>query len=402
MLAVFCHDWSGFTNVVRCMNDGIDDFLRCPFGRDEASARLQRLLSYRAGADHIPQARAWQPENLIGSSPKFLEVVDQLPAVAQSDATTLLLGETGTGKEVFARAVHYLSERKGYAFIPVNCGSLPDNLLENELFGHVKGAYTDASTNETGILRAAEGGTVFLDEVDSLSPVAQVKLLRFLQDHQYRPLGSSTSITANVRVVAASNANLRNLVQSKAFREDLFYRLHVLSLRVPPLRDRPDDIPLLAEFFLKRFRLAVHSAALRFSPASIQKLLMHTWPGNIRELEAVIHRAVVLCRNSVISTGYIELGSDQPEPVESQLRLKDAKQSLVERFERLYLIGLLDNHHGNVSRAAREAGKERRAFQRLVKKYNLDCEQFRKSSLMISRSSQIAGETACATIRQKE
>jgi DNA-binding NtrC family response regulator len=383
LLAVFCREWNGLEGLARCMNDGIDDFLRCPFGPDELAARLVRLLAYGKSPTGLsgPDRRPWQPDNLIGRSPAFFRVLDQLHSMSHCDATVLLLGETGTGKEVFGRAVHYLGMRKGHAFIPVNCGSLPDNLLENELFGHAKGAYTDASTSEKGLLRSAEGGTLFLDEIDSLTLGSQVKLLRFLQDHEYRPLGSPRSVTADVRVVAATNANLRRLVEAKMFREDLFYRLNILSLRIPPLRDRPDDIPLLAEHFLNRFRPANQSTALRFSPAVIHKLVTHNWPGNIRELEGVIYRVAVLCRNQVISTADIDLNLDQPEPGPVQANLKEAKQTMVESFERMYLIGLLDNNGGNVSRAAREAGKERRAFQRLVRKYNLNREQFRKTGV---------------------
>lgn len=384
LLAVFCRNWDGLEGAARCMNDGIDDFLRCPFGKDEMIARLERLLTYSSYACHTSRGGEppWQPETMIGRSPKFLQALARLQSISQSEATVLLHGETGTGKEVFGRAVHYLGPRKSHAFIPVNCGSLPDNLFENELFGHVKGAYTDASTSEQGLLRAAEGGTIFLDEVDSLSMNAQVKLLRFLQDHEYRPLGSSVSLNADVRVVAATNANLRSMVEAKFFREDLFYRLNILSLRIPPLRDRPEDIPLLAEHFLRQFRPQNQPSAVRFSPAVIQKLLSHNWPGNIRELEGVIYRAVVLCRNPVISAADIDLNLDQQaDQAPAQSNLKEAKQTVVESFERLYLIGLLDNHGGNVSRAAREAGKERRSFQRLVRKYNLNREQFRKTNV---------------------
>jgi DNA-binding NtrC family response regulator len=382
LLAVFCADWIGLESVALCMNDGIDDFLRCPFGRDEVSARLKRLLTYgslarRAGAGG---GRASQPETLIGRSPKFVEALDKLESIAQSDATVLIQGETGTGKEVFGRAIHYLGPRRSRPFIPVNCGSLPDNLLENELFGHVKGAYTDASTSESGLLRSAEGGTLFLDEVDTLSMGSQIKLLRFLQDHEYRPLGSAASLTADVRVVAATNSNLRTLVEARAFREDLFYRLNILSLRIPALRTRLEDIPTLAEHFLERFRPRGRTCALRFSPAAMQKLVGHDWPGNIRELEGVLQRAVVLCRTPVITTADIDFNLDRVEPELGRTSLRAAKQTAIEHFERLYLIDLLDNHGGNISRAAKEAGKERRSLQRLIRKYNLDREQFRGSA----------------------
>jgi DNA-binding NtrC family response regulator len=262
----------------------------------------------------------------------------------------------------------------------VNCGSLPDNLLENELFGHVKGAYTDASTSESGLLRSAEGGTLFLDEVDTLSMGSQIKLLRFLQDHEYRPLGSAASLTADVRVVAATNSNLRTLVEARAFREDLFYRLNILSLRIPALRTRLEDIPALAVHFLERFRPRGRTCALRFSPAAMQKLVGHDWPGNIRELEGVLQRAVVLCRTPVVTTADIDFNLDRVEPELGRTSLRAAKQTAIEHFERLYLIDLLDNHGGNISRAAKEAGKERRSLQRLIRKYNLDREQFRGSA----------------------
>jgi DNA-binding NtrC family response regulator len=380
LLSVFCKDWSGLEGAVACLNDGSDDFLCCPFGKVELAARLDRLLAYGiAGLRSRPQGRrSWQPETLVGQSPRFLQALDKLHKMATSGATVVLLGETGTGKEVFARTIHYLSARKGFPFIPVNCGSLPDNLIENELFGHLKGAYTDASTSATGLLRAAEGGTLFLDEIDSLSIEAQVKLLRFLQDREYRPLGSSTSLTANVRLVAATNANLRALVQARVFREDLFYRLNILTLRVPALRERLDDIPLLADYFLRRFRSPNHASAVQLSPAVIQKLVSHSWPGNIRELEGVIHRAVVLCSTPVVSACDIDFALDQNETDLPQSLLKDAKQTVVEQFERSYLITLLDTHGGNLTQAAREAGKERRSFQRLVKKYQINREQFRK------------------------
>lgn len=199
-----------------------------------------------------------------------------------------------------------------------------------------------------------------------------------MQDREYRPLGSSTSLTADVRLVAASNANLRALVQARVFREDLFYRLNILTLRVPALRERMDDVPLLAAYFLKRFRSPNRASAVQLSPAAMQKLVGHDWPGNIRELEGVIHRAVVLCSRPVVGVSDIDFNLDQMEAELPQSLWKDAKQTVVEQFERSYLVNLLDTHRGNLTQAAREAGKERRSFQRLVKKYQINREQFRK------------------------
>src|SRR5262249_4279738 len=211
----------------------------------------------------------------VGESEPFLGVLEQVRRVAPSDATILLEGETGTGKELVARAVHEGSPRRSKPFVPANCGALPDHLVENELFGHTKGAYTDASSQEKGLVAEAEEGTLFLDEVDTLSPATQVKLLRFLQDRVYRPLGRSRSITANARVIAATNADLWEQVQAKRFREDLYYRLNVMALRLPPLRERPDDIPRLAVHFLRRYGAQCDREPQQFSAAALHKLVVY-------------------------------------------------------------------------------------------------------------------------------
>ncbi|KAA0242848.1 MAG: sigma-54-dependent Fis family transcriptional regulator [Candidatus Brocadia sp. AMX2] len=227
-------------------------------------------------------------------------MIEKIPSLAWSDATVMIYGETGTGKELIARAIHYNSHRHGKPFIPVNCGALPDHLIENELFGHAKGAFTDASTAEKGLIAEAEGGALFLDEVDTLSSSAQIKLLRFLQDKEYRHLGSSKSRGADVRVIAATNSNLWYLVETKRFREDLYYRLNVLSVTLPPLRERVSDIPLLAAHFLTRYAKQNRRGLLHLSGDAMQKLIHYPWSGNVRELEGVIQRAAVLCASSVL------------------------------------------------------------------------------------------------------
>jgi DNA-binding NtrC family response regulator len=377
LLVVFCGEWPGLREAAACLNDCIDDFSCCPVSAPEFEARVSRLLSLKpTGASRGSPVRQFLPGLVIGRSAAFLQSLDRLDAMAKSDATLLLSGETGTGKEVFARSVHYLSKRKGHPFVPVNCGSLPDNLIENELFGHAKGAYTDASSSEIGVLGMAERGTLFLDEVDALTAAAQAKLLRFLQDREYRPLGSARTLVADVRIVAATNADLRRRVRDHGFRQDLFYRLEVLSLHIPPLRDRLEDIPLLAECFLERHRSQSETTATRFSPAALQKLADYPWPGNIRELEAVVHRAAILAQRSVITFSDIELPVELPDSVDPSSRLREAKQHVIGEFERSYIAHLLSVHRGNISQAAREAGKERRAFQRLIRKYRLDRAKF--------------------------
>jgi two-component system response regulator AtoC len=314
---------------------------------------------------------------MVGISGPFRRVLARIPLLAASDATVLVTGETGTGKELAARAVHYHSRRKGKPFVPVNCGALPDPLLENELFGHAKGAYTDASAPAEGLIAEADGGTLFLDEVDALSPSAQVKLLRFLQDRTYRTLGSAKSRAADVRIVGATNEDLRALVRARRFREDLFYRLDVLALHMPPLRERIEDIPLLAQHFLGRYGAQSERPKVGLAPAAIRKLTAYAWPGNIRELEGAIHRAIVLGRSETLQPEDVDLPGMDVAPDPGGGSFREAKARAVEQFERSYLIGVLTLHDGNVSRAAREAGKDRRAFQRLLRKHGLERNAFR-------------------------
>jgi transcriptional regulator with PAS, ATPase and Fis domain len=291
--------------------------------------------------------------------------------VAHTDATVLISGETGTGKELIARAIHYQSARRGKPFISVNCGALPDHLVENELFGHVRGAYTDASSPEKGLVAEAETGTLFLDEVDTLSLAAQVKLLRFLQDREYRPLGSAKSHTADVRIIAATNADLLQQIQAQRFREDLYYRLNIIALRLPPLRERTEDIPLLASHFLHRYARHYGRASLRLSGDALYKLVMHAWPGNVRELETVIQRAVILASSPVLRPVDIDLPHSSQNSVSEAQSFREAKARVIEQFERTYLHNLLAAHEGNVTHAAKEAGEVRRSLQRLMKKYGL-------------------------------
>ncbi|MCC6318277.1 MAG: sigma-54-dependent Fis family transcriptional regulator [Gemmatimonadaceae bacterium] len=314
---------------------------------------------------------------LVGEAPSFRAVVQRLPVLSRSDATVLLSGETGTGKELVARAIHYLSGRSRDAFTAVNCGSLPDGLLEDEFFGHARGAYTDARTARAGLLRRAHGGTLFLDEVDALTPRAQVALLRVLQDRSYRALGSSDEQHVDVRVVAATNTDLWDLVEQHTFRSDLFYRLSVLTVTLPPLRERIDDILPLAYHFLLKF--AGESGTIRFASESKAALLRHPWPGNVRELENAVLRGVSLCEDGVIRADDLGLRARatpvrapavEPERVIDLSRpYSDLKRETLVRFERDYLARLLSSCGGNVSQAARQAGKERRDFRRLLRKH---------------------------------
>ena len=251
--------------------------------------------------DSIREIRAkYRLDVVIGESAVLREAIRKVPRLGASEANVLITGETGTGKELFARAIHYASARQAHPFVPVNCGALPDTLFENEIFGHEKGAYTDASAAGAGLLAVADRGSLFLDEVDSLSFSSQAKLLRVLQDREYRPLGSQRAVKANVRIIAAANTPLAERVAAREFRADLYYRLNVLALRLPSLAERRGDIPILARHFLVRFAKECRRPAPQLSTDGVRRLMEHTWPGNIRELESAIQRALVLSDRPVL------------------------------------------------------------------------------------------------------
>jgi DNA-binding NtrC family response regulator len=374
VLAAVC-DASGRTReLLDSFRHGLDDFFCCPFPEHDFAVRLQRWLPERAKLEERASLRNLRLDALVGESPALLAAIQRIPHAAESAATVLIGGETGAGKELFARAVHYNGARKSRPFIPVNCSSLPDHLFENELFGHARGAYTDARSSERGLLAEAEGGTLFLDEVDMLAPSAQAKLLRFLQDREYRPLGSAKALVADVRTVAATNGNLRELVAARQFREDLFHRLNILYLHVPSLRERTSDIPLLADHFLTRFAAQYNKAPIRLSSGALHKLLAYSWPGNVRELEGMLHRAVVFTSSGVLEAADIELPLQAAALSAPQVT---SKGRAMEEFERGYLSSLLAEHHGNVSHAARAASLDRRTFQRLLKKHAIERVSFK-------------------------
>ena len=309
--------------------------------------------------------------NLIGESPRFLEALRLIERFSVYDAAVLIHGETGTGKELAARAIHYLGPRRTAPFIPVNCGAIPDTLIESEFFGHARGAFTDAKESRVGVVEQAHGGTLYLDELEALSPRAQVALLRFLQDQIYRPVGSSAVRKANVRIIGSSNVDLPTLVERGEYRSDLLFRLGVLMLDLPPLRDRPGDPALLADRFVARFSAQYRKPSRPLDAAAASYLPTHRWPGNVRELENLVHRAFVLSEGSHISFPGVTVDPATAAHA-APLPFRKAKAAAIAQFERTYLADLLRRTGGNISLASRLCGKERSRLGKLVKKYGLE------------------------------
>ena len=356
--------------VFETLKLGAVDFITAPLKPNNILPRLRRLLPRNPLSLDPLSAQ----HKLIGQSPSFLSEVSKIPLIAKCDAGVMISGETGTGKELCARAIHNLSNRSGKPFIPVNCGAIPIELAENELFGHERGAYTNAATAQPGLIQEAEGGTLFLDELDSLPLLAQVKLLRFLQEREYRPLGSSKTRQADVRVVAATNVDFEKAIKSGQLRQDLYFRLNIIPITLPPLRRRLEDIRLLSDYFRMKYAVNFNKPVTSISPNAMQKLMMYDWPGNVRELEHVIQRAVALSEFSTIRAEDIQVSQFSPSPVIESF--KRAKENVVKQFERNYLQSLLLAYQGNISKAANAAQKNRRAFWELLRRHGLDASQF--------------------------
>jgi two-component system, NtrC family, response regulator GlrR len=310
---------------------------------------------------------------IVGASAVFLAMLAQLRRVAASEAPVLIEGETGSGKELAARAIHYRGARRVGPFVAVNCGALPDHLLEAELFGHERGAFTDAKLARRGLVAEANGGTLFLDEVDALSAKAQIALLRFLQDQRYRPLGSARELCTNVRLIAATNQPLADALQQGRFRSDLMYRLKILHLELPPLRERPGDAEQLAQHFVRVFCAKYRMPVKTFDAATLAWIRRHPWPGNVRELENWVHRELLMGDSlTICATQGAARGEQFAHDAPAIADFQHAKAEAVRRFERDYVLAVLRQACGNVTRAAQLAGKERRAFGKLLKKHGID------------------------------
>ncbi len=350
--------------AVEAMKTGAADFLTKPVDLDQLELVVNRVLEMRRLVRENRLLRQKLEETreglrLIGASPAMAEVMDRAARAAETDATVLITGESGTGKELLARSVHELSPRAMEKFVAVNCAALPENLLESELFGHVKGAFTGADRDRPGRVAKAEGGTLFLDEIGDISPVVQVKLLRFLQEREYSPVGADTALKADVRVVAATHRDLQKMVDKGDFREDLFYRLRVVNLHLPPLRERREDIPELAEHFLRRYAERYQRPVRRFSAEAMACLMAQEYRGNIRELENLIEQAVVMARDVVIRAGDLPCNRDEAPGAKPPAGIEDVRGDLpgmLEALERRIVMDTLAAFDGNKSSAARHLG----------------------------------------------
>ncbi|MBI1999582.1 MAG: sigma-54-dependent Fis family transcriptional regulator [candidate division NC10 bacterium] len=369
-------------SAIQAMKQGAFDYITKPFKVDEIRLVIQRAL---ARVERRPQVEPTAPPRLeeaglrgiIGKSPKMVELYKLISRVAVVDSTIMITGESGTGKELVARTIHGNSPRAGKPFMAINCGAIPEELLESELFGHVKGSFTGATANKAGLLEVARGGTVFLDEIAEMSPMLQVKLLRFLQDHIFRRVGGTEDMEVDVRMMAATNKDLTQLIQQGSFREDLYYRLNVIPVELPPLRERREDILVLATNFLGFYAAKAGRSAMEISPEAVQVLMAYSWPGNVRELENAIERAVALATTDEVQVENLPPSICQPAPVPPRPRWEVPPEGLdleqvVADLEKALMKDALEKAGGIQTRAAQLLGINFRSFRYRAKKYGLD------------------------------
>ena len=357
-------------DVIKAMHLGISTFLTKPVQREELLEQVRKALG-PFGAPEEERPPDFAPD-IIYRSTAMADLLDQARMVADTEVTVFITGETGTGKEMLAKAIHGGSARREHPFIGVNCGAIPEQLLESELFGHEKGAFTGAMTRSEGLFQAANHGTLFLDEIGDMPLALQVKLLRVLQDFEVRPVGSTRSVPVDVRIISATHRDLEDAVKQGEFREDLYYRLHVVPLHMPGLAERREDIPLLVEHALSRLGQKRGKKTLRFAPAAMDYLVAAPWPGNVRQLNNVVELCTALCKADIIPLSLVKTAvRDEAIGIPT---LKDAKNN----FERTYLISVLRITNGHVANAAKIAGRNRTEFYKLLNQHHLDPADFRR------------------------
>jgi Nif-specific regulatory protein len=345
--------------------------------RQQAQEEHRRLLVENQRLQTELKER-FRPSNIIGNSKAMQGVYDLIAIVSKSEATVMIRGESGTGKELVAHAIHYNSPRGGQPFIKVNLAALPETVIESELFGHEKGAFTDASTQRKGRFEMAQGGTVFLDEIGDLSPATQIKLLRVIQEREFERVGGNETIRCDVRIITATNRNLEELMESGKFREDLYYRLNVFPIFIPPLRERKTDVSLLADFFVEKYARANHKTVNRISTRAIDMLMSYHWPGNVRELENCIERAVILTTDNVVHAHHLPPSLQTADA--SSWSDEDSLPARLENIERNLILDALKTHRGNMAKAAHALGVSERIMGLRMKKYNIDFRHFRANS----------------------
>ncbi len=369
----------GIALAGRC---GAADVVGRPFVAAELVFRIGRAAPAGGGGDDAGHKRRPRKSDvLIGSGPWIKELYDRITMVAATDVTVAIFGQSGTGKELVARTIHNSSPRHDAPFVVVNCAAIPEQLLEDELFGHVRGAFTDATRDREGLLAAAHTGTLFLDEIGELPLALQAKLLRVLQSQEFRRIGDDQDRRVDVRIVTATNRDLDQLVAAGLFRQDLYYRINVFPLHLPPLRERPEDIALLVHHFVQKFRARRGKTIDGVSPAALARLAAYEFPGNVRELENKIHQAMVVAQGSMIEDHDIALPPVAPAAsvrVDVARPFRELKQETIDAFEKSYLTELLHAHRGNLAQAARAAGMDRKNLWALVERHGLDRARFKK------------------------
>ncbi len=371
--------YASVETAVEALQAGAHDYLMKPLDIDELKIKVQQSLEFwRLKEENILQRRRienlFDASQIVGRSQKMKEILETVAMVAPTEASVLVLGESGTGKELIANALHQGSGRAEKRFIKVNCAALPETLLESELFGHERGAFTGAVARRPGRFALADGGTIFLDEIGELSLSTQAKLLRVLQEREIEPLGSTQTIKVDIRILAATNRNLKEEVKKGAFREDLFYRLNVVPIQIPPLRERKEDVPLLLEHFLKIYNGKNGRNLQGFHPRALDALMRHSWPGNIRELENMVERVVILTRDDYV------MFQDLPEPIRNavgdplptQVREGIRSGMTIKEMERELIIKTLEDNDQNRTRSARVLGITRRTLQHKLKEYEIE------------------------------